>query len=105
MINTLFVNTNDSHLFRYFRIGREWKDCFIVELKSNDNHHQKLYWGNVEYVEEERKEISSLLTILVLPDAKDEWKQISETVINGSPTIKEILQKSLIMIDKNIHYS
>ena len=71
----LFSNSQTPNLLRYFRLGEEWHESFVIEFTLGTDHYEKLYWGDHIYVEESRCIISEMLTIAFLPDPHDKWKK------------------------------
>lgn len=92
MENVLFSNSEKSNLFRYFRLGEDWPECFVVEFIIGEDHYEHLYWGNNSYVENDRAIISELLTITYLPDSMDKWKK--EKLERFQSRIENIIKKA-----------
>ena len=101
MENELFCNSENPNLFRYFRLGENWHDCFVVEFMLDKDCYDNLYWGNYNYVERDRSVISKMLTIKYLPDPRDEWK--IENLNKFQSRIEKILTLSENKINQQIN--
>lgn len=93
MKDYLFSNAENPNRLRLFRLGEEWHDSFVAEFTLGTNDYEHLYWGNCVYVEEDRRVISSMLTMAFLPDSHDEWKENNIERIQIGIDFKPILCK------------
>lgn len=98
----LFSNSRNPNLLRYFRLGEEWHESFVVEFTLDANCYGQLYWGNCVYVEEDRRIISEMLTIAFLPDSHDEWKKKNLELMESGIDFSLILKQAEKEINKNI---
>ena len=103
MENFLFSNVEEPNRFRYFRLGKKWHECFVVEFMLGANHYEHLYWGNQDYVEEDRHVISSMLVMSVLPCSHDEWKIMDLDMEKKGFDFKPILSQAEDEIGKKIN--
>lgn len=100
MEDFLFSSVDNPARFRFFRLGKEWHECFVVEFMLGANHYEHLYWGNKVYVEEDRHVISLMLTIAFLPDSHDEWKKENIEKMQIGIDLKTILSQVEIDLKK-----
>ena len=96
----LFSNSQDPNRLRYFRLGEEWHESFVVEFMLGADRYEKLYWGDYVYVEESRRIISEMLTIAFLPDSHDEWKTKDLSRIQKGIDFTPIVQQAENKINK-----
>jgi len=101
MNNYLFCNSKKK-LFRYFTLGQDWHECYVVEFMQDANQYINLYWGNYEYVEKDRRIISEMLTISFLPDPKDEWLIICKENKTAPKNLDVIIKEAEKEIEKQI---
>jgi thiamine kinase-like enzyme len=92
MKDYMFVCAQDPNLFRYFKFGEKWSQCYVFEFRGESDTFENVYWGNHAYVEPDRKIISELLTISFLPDQSDKWKQIDYDFVHNDIHFKNILE-------------
>lgn len=98
----LFSSVENSNRLRLFRLGKEWYECFVVEFMLGANHIEHIYWGNQVYVEEDRRVISSMLTIAFLPDSHDKWEKVNLEKMQKGIDFKPILNQVEDEINKRI---
>lgn len=94
MGNYLFVNSEDPNLFRYFRFGEKWNECFIIEFKLGADHYEQLYWGDNSYNQKSRPAISELISIAFLPDKFDKWKKRDLEIFQKGICIDNIIKQA-----------
>ena len=86
----VFKNVKNENIIRFFRLSDTWEGCYIVELKSDDDSYEYLYWGNSKNNDNSRRWISLLLTIHYIPDSTDEWKELTPNYLSGSNLMKDL---------------